>query len=197
MAYEQQEAWAFCKKCYGLFFDGYDGLNGRPYDKGNCPAGGEHVKPFNGYPSSNEDPYRMTFNYLLLHKGHGVLPEEGPLAQAYWDYCIKCCGLYFSGYNGGICPEDRQPHVRHPEAFRFLLVHDVPPRYGEQPEWDFCIHCHGLFYNHFPRKGVCTASPHGVHERHPDAYRFNLRFNTPASPPIGPPVYCPTPTPCY
>jgi hypothetical protein len=43
-----QANWRFCGKtqygCFSLFFDGYDGLNGRPYFKGVCPAGpGGHV----------------------------------------------------------------------------------------------------------------------------------------------------------
>jgi hypothetical protein len=42
-----QANWRFCAKtsqgCFMLFYDGYDGQNGRPYFKGVCPTGGGHA----------------------------------------------------------------------------------------------------------------------------------------------------------
>ena len=39
-----QNRWAYCGGCFGMFYDGYDGIAGRPYFKGVCPAGGTHWK---------------------------------------------------------------------------------------------------------------------------------------------------------
>lgn len=76
-----------------------------------------------------------------------------------------------------------------------VLKHDAPKLYSnEQPYWEFCENCHGLFYNGNNDKGKCPATPRvmllngdrvhiGGHKRHPQAFHFVLRFETPA--PLG------------
>lgn len=167
-----QGDWAFCEKCYGLFYNGYE-------RKGRCPGGrGGHKQPQTG----------MGYNYQLNHSIPG-----NQYSQPDWEFCVKCHGMFFNGYSGGTCPAGGV-HMRHEQAYRFVLVHDYPElRKGEQPYWEFCVNCHGLFYNGFNDKGRCPATPRvilqngdrvhiGGHKRHPQAFHFVLRYWM-ASPP--------------
>jgi hypothetical protein len=79
-----QDNWRQCKKCKGLFYNGYA-------NKGVCPAGGAHVSNQAG-------------NYTLIFD----TPTAG---QNEWRYCTKCHALFYNGYpNKGVCPAG-QAHV--------------------------------------------------------------------------------------
>jgi hypothetical protein len=76
-----QNAWRFCGKCHGMFFDGSP-------DKGHCPAGAGHAA--------------QGFNFVLLHD---VPPP--PNTQNAWRFCGKCHGMFFDGSpDKGHCPAD-------------------------------------------------------------------------------------------
>lgn len=183
-----QGDWAFCEKCYGLFFNGYE-------YKGKCPAGGVHKKPQTG----------MGYNYQLNHSIPG-----NQYSQPQWEFCVKCHVMFFNGYSGGNCPKGGK-HERHEQAYHFVLKHDPPQIYSnEQPYWEFCTACDGLFYNGFTSKGRCPGTIYairpggdrvymGSHGRHQNAYHFVLRFATPA-PPLHVPNYAcgwpPNPSVC-
>ncbi|PHG54356.1 hypothetical protein [Bacillus toyonensis] len=185
-----QRDWAFCEKCYGLFFNLYP-------DKGSCPGGrGGHKQAQTG----------MGYDYMLNHS----IPSN-QYTQPEWEYCKKCHGMFFNGYpNKGICPSGGV-HERHKEGYHFVLKHDTPRLYSnEQPYWDFCIYCQGLFYNGFNKKGSCPASEKvrlldgdykhiGGHKRHPEAYNFILTFWTASPPPYPLIAHCgwpPNPSIC-
>ncbi|WP_212903105.1 hypothetical protein [Clostridium polyendosporum] len=144
-----QADWRYCGKCHSLFFDGYP-------DKGKCAAGGSHEA--------------IGYNFVLPHN---VPPTSK--AQGDWEFCVKCHGMFFNGYpDKGKCPAGGG-HQHHPNAYRFVLPHNVPPTSKAQGDWEFCVKCYGMFFNGYPDKGKCPAG--GGHQHHPDAYRFVLPHN--------------------
>ena len=91
-----QSAWHFCRKCNGLFFDGFP-------DKGRCAAGGTHEA--------------QGLNFLLTH-------DTTAPGQSGWRFCSKCDQLFFDGSpNKGRCTAGGG-HT--PAGFNFVLQHDVP-----------------------------------------------------------------------
>ena len=141
-----QQNWRYCGKCRGLFFDGY------AY-KGKCPAGGGHDA--------------VGYSFSLPYNVPGTLT-----AQRDWEFCVKCHGMFFNGYpDKGSCPAGRG-HEHNLNAYHFTLPHDVPSTPTAQRDWEYCVKCHGMFFNGYSNKGVCSAG--GGHQSHPDAYHFVL-----------------------
>ncbi|MCD2441811.1 hypothetical protein LQ757_05910 [Agromyces sp. SYSU K20354] len=152
-----QNDWRFCIKCHELFYNGYK--DSGPRSTGVCPAGEGHVQ--------------KGFNFVMPYGG-----AETATAQANWDYCVHCYAMFFSGYGPekmGVCPSPAGKHEAHPDAFRFVIPHDVAETPTMQARWDFCVHCFTMFFSGYGpgNMGKCPT-PHGVHEAHPDAYRFVL-----------------------
>lgn len=149
--YLGQANWRFCVKCFTMFYDGYS-------MKGVClgdPRKGEHLA--------------MGYNFVLPHNVPGT-----PTAQTDWEFCTKCNGMFYNGYpDKGKCPADGGGHQNHPDAFRFVLPHNVPGTPTAQTGWEFCIKCHEMFYDGYSEKGKCPADS-GGHQKHPEAYRFVL-----------------------
>lgn len=144
-----QSNWRFCVKCKSMFYDGTS-------HKGSCVAGGGHQAA--GY------------NFVLPHD----VPET-PNAQKDWEFCTKCYGMFFNGYpDKGNCPAGGG-HQYHPTNYHFVLPHNIPGTQYAQTEWEFCVKCHGMFYNGYPDKGKCPEG--GSHAHHPNAYRFVLPHN--------------------
>ncbi len=142
----EQNNWRYCGKCHALFFDGYP-------DKGKCPADGAHEA--------------IGYNFVLPHN-----IAETPNAQKDWEFCVKCNGMFFNGYpDKGKCPTGGG-HQHHPEAYRFILPHNIAETPNAQKDWEFCVKCNGMFFNGYPDKGKCPAG--GGHQHHPEAYRFVL-----------------------
>jgi hypothetical protein len=124
-----QSNWRFCKKCNGIFFNGYA-------DKGVCAAGGGHISA--GY----------TF---ILH--HDV--PETATAQSKWRFCNKCKGMFFDGYpNKGVCAASGSHQAA---GYTFALPHNTPETSAAQSNWRFCNKCEGMFFDGNPGKGVCSA----------------------------------------
>ncbi|HWU89046.1 MAG TPA: hypothetical protein VN253_17395 [Kofleriaceae bacterium] len=124
-----QNAWRYCDKCHGIFFDGYP-------NKGCCAAGGGHEAA--GY------------EFVLPHDVPGT-----PNAQNAWRYCDKCHGMFFDGYpDKGVCPIGGGHEAI---GYEFVLPYDVPPTESAQNAWRYCERCHGMFFDGYPDKGVCPA----------------------------------------
>jgi hypothetical protein len=124
-----QESWRYCNKCHAMFYDGY-------YEKGSCPAKGQHEAA--GY------------NFVLPHEVPGT-----PTAQSSWRYCSKCYLMFYDGYaQKGACAKG-DGHTA--AGFNFVLPHDVPGTPTAQNSWRFCNKCQTMFYDGYPQKGVCAA----------------------------------------
>ncbi len=77
-AHAEQDRWARCPRCEGLWFSGQS-------DKNTCPAGGPHGSG--------------TSNYVVYDVADGRPGERD------WRWCAKCGGLWFNGNDGyGVCP---------------------------------------------------------------------------------------------
>jgi hypothetical protein len=135
---KDRPGWRNCKKCQVMF--NVEGEN-------VCAAGGAHVQA--------GPQFRLPF---------GV--PETPNAQTKWRMCKNCKAMFYNGYKGkGQCPANETvhngkkiggPHVADPE-FQYVLPHDVPEKPTTQSQWRFCSKCFALFYNGFPKKGICKA----------------------------------------
>jgi hypothetical protein len=130
----QQQGWAFCDYCKGLYFS--EGALGNP-PKGLCPS---RVNPAVGHSG-------FTYNYGLLHD---YVPN-GAL-QTGWKYCGYCAALFYgpgpSG-TGGRCPWNFPgPHlvVQGVGSYDYDLEYGYPggPRF--QVTWNWCRNCAGLFF---------------------------------------------------
>lgn len=144
-----QNEWRYCVKCHALFYNGYA-------TKGRCPMDGH------GHEA-------MGYNFALPYN----VPAT-PSMQSDWEYCVKCHGLFYNGYpDKGQCAADGEGHQHHPEAYHFLLPHNIPGTPTMQAGWEYCVKCHGMFYNDSINKGRCAADG-GAHQNHPEAYRFVL-----------------------
>ncbi|AXN37246.1 hypothetical protein ACFCVU_24575 [Peribacillus butanolivorans] len=50
-------------------------------------------------------------------------------------------------------------HMRHEQAYRFVIKHDAQQLYSnEQPYWERCVNCQGLYFNDPSNKGKCPAT---------------------------------------
>ena len=124
-----QDAWRFCRKCNGMFFDGYP-------DKGMCPAGRGHVAQ--GYN------FKLPYNVA-----------ESRTAQGAWRYCGRCHAMFFDGYpQKGSCTAGGGHAAA---GYVFVLPHDVRVTGLNQAAWRFCNKCHVMFYDGYPTKGRCAA----------------------------------------
>jgi hypothetical protein len=131
-AAERQEHWRFCGQCFGMFYWGYP-------DKGVCPVKGAHDA--------------IGFNF---HIPHDIAPTW--TSQGEWRFCEKCKGLFFDGYNiKGVCPADR-PGGHRAAGFNFVIPHDVASTETSQRDWRYCNNCYGMFFDGYPKKGVCPAN---------------------------------------
>lgn len=95
-------------------------------------------------------------------------------------------------------------------GYNYLLDHSVPSNQYYQPQWEFCVKCHGMFFNGNSGKGRCPGTIYairpggdrvhmGSHERLSNAYHFLLRFQTAPPPPHGVNYACgwpPNPSVC-
>jgi hypothetical protein len=138
-----QRDWRFCSQCNGLFWapEGNPALT-------VCPAGGQH------------DPLGWTF-YLPSREGQGATDATG---QPDWRSCANCHGLFWAPDGNPVdtvCPAGGQ---HDPLGWTFYLpsreAHGATDATG-QPDWRFCGRCHGLFYDGYPRKGLCAGAPGG------------------------------------
>jgi hypothetical protein len=136
-----QSNWRNCQKCQAMFFNGFP-------KKGVCPAGGQHDAA-------------QSFDFLL--------PRDEPgtnQSQPEWRNCKKCQAIFFNGFpKKGVCPAGGQHDAA--LGFNFVLPHDVPPHdvpgtTDAQPNWRNCQKCQSMFFNGFPKKGVCPAG--GQHD---------------------------------
>ena len=46
---------------------------------------------------------------------------------------------------------------------QLFLSHDRVPKRNEQADWRFCKKCFGLFFDGYPKKGVCAGG--GEHDK--------------------------------
>ncbi len=137
---QHQTNWRFCDKCSGLFFDGYP-------TKGVCPLDGQ------GHHAAG-------YTFVLPHD----VKEDGQ-NQSSWHFCTKCNGLFFydpKPANGvidkGACPKGG---AHDDQGYTFVLPHDLAEDAQHQSNWRYCGKCHGLFFDGYPQKGICAASPGG------------------------------------
>ena len=115
-----------------MFYWGYP-------DKGVCPVKGAHDA--------------IGFNF---HIPHDIAPTW--TSQGEWRFCEKCKGLFFDGYNiKGVCPADR-PGGHRAAGFNFVIPHDVASTETSQRDWRYCNNCYGMFFDGYPKKGVCPAN---------------------------------------
>jgi hypothetical protein len=95
-----QQAWFYCYKCAGMFYQTASG------NAGVCPDGGSH--------DLSNDNGAYSFAYGLYYGG-----ESG--YQANWLYCDSCAILFYcndptgNNYQAGVCPaRDHTAHLGHP-----------------------------------------------------------------------------------
>jgi len=78
--------------------------------------------------------------------------------------------MFFSGHTAtqGVCPAGgaHEGHGENPVSFNFTLAHNVPPGTDDQADWRNCWKCQVMFFDGYPKKGVCPAG--GTHEGHGD-----------------------------
>jgi hypothetical protein len=102
---DSQYEWRYCSKCFGMFFDGGDGL-------GVCPL----VERDREFRDNRHRPYGFIFG---LPHDHAANP-----GQKDWRFCGKCFGLFFddpkNSYKGK-CPGGGV-HVRSSNSFNFQLA---------------------------------------------------------------------------
>src|SRR6266498_3168160 len=151
--HQHQSNWRVCQDCSTLFWDGeQSGLKGR------CPAGGHH--------RGTGDPVRLPYLSIM----------ETATSQKNWRFCEKCAGLFY--WNGdpqaqNFCPKDRGQHVA--RGFDFVLPHDIAAGTQDQPQWRFCLKCHGLFWAG-DTGGICPRD--GLpHDDGNVGYHFVLRHD--------------------
>ena len=131
-----QPDWKRCSKCFGLFWS--------LTSKGGCPCGDAHDGSSSGL-------------YFLPASGAlNSLPPSGIDGQAGWKYCTQCQGLFYGGNNLGVCPVP-QGHILTPGTENYVLLQTGSAQAGstEQPGWNWCNKCQGLFY---PGQGVWCPS---------------------------------------
>jgi len=101
-----QIEWRYCRKCHGLFYNGFAGKGS--VQKGRCAAGGDHA------------PER--YNFALPHHVDLI---NGATTQKDWRFCRECHGLFYNGSaKNGRCPAGGD-HVAF--GWNFMLPHDLPP----------------------------------------------------------------------
>jgi len=86
----QQQYWAWCSLCQGMFFYGFTPDNQRG---GHCPSGGAHG-------------WSRSYNYMMSMVNTGQDQRE-------WRYCLLCTGFFYGGSAGtSCCPakDGRGPH---------------------------------------------------------------------------------------
>jgi CubicO group peptidase (beta-lactamase class C family)/phage-related protein len=143
-----QNEWRFCKKCYAMFFNGYD-------QSGVCPTGGNHSA--------------QGFDFYIEYDSN----ERNPIQQFKWRFCNKCFTMFWHGPDRtqkifGVCPKDGGSHV--PQGYDFGLFYTnetqrnppLGPNY--QPDWRFCGKCNALFYHGYRSAtgtGVCPKDGKG------------------------------------
>jgi hypothetical protein len=130
-----QAAWKFCTKCKVMFYDGYP-------KKGSCAAGGGHTA--------------AGFNFVLPFN----IPETNKMQNA-WRFCHKCNSMFYDGYpQKGACPAggNQVRYGGHKAAgYYFTILHDVPEKGNVQASWRYCYKCKSLFFDGYPKKGVCAG----------------------------------------
>jgi kumamolisin len=144
----REYGWAWCRKCQGLFFSGFESpVPTHPH--GICPADGrEHDASLSG-------PYGV-----VLGDGDGRAQEAG------WRRCRKCQGFFFALHSTlGVCPADKQQHEAAGGAdgspIHYAAIHgDDKP--GQQGNWRWCNKCEGIFFALDPTVGSCPKDhlPH-------------------------------------
>ncbi|OKI29220.1 hypothetical protein [Streptomyces sp. CB03911] len=145
-----QPNWRFCGKCHGLFW----APGGNPAGT-VCPGGGEHDFP----PGSWE--------FFLPNDHQGANDTTG---QPDWRFCGNCHGLFWAPGNtvaDTVCPVNGAEHVFHPESLRFFLPHKEQGTTVGQPDWRFCVQCHGLFWAGAADTGACPVMRGGGIRLHP------------------------------
>jgi hypothetical protein len=143
-----QDAWNFCTKCNGMFFNGYS-------TKGVCPGPG----PGDGHQAAG-------FDFVLPFQPTAV---QG---QPSWRFCQNCFCLFFKDEHSsfrGVCPMTGQGHSD--AGFVFVLPFVPDPSIGGGPEgqrsWRYCAKCAGLFFDGYSQKGVCAGAMGGGFRLHP------------------------------
>jgi hypothetical protein len=150
-----QPDWRFCGKCQGLFWAGQGDVSGSV-----CPVGGQHLIPDGSW----------TFVLPNDHQG-----ATGATGQGDWRFCDRCHGLFWEpGYPTSlgdptptVCPVDGAPHAFNPASWNFFLPNQEQGAGNGQPDWRFCLYCHGLFWNGGDTVGVCPAVRGGGIRLHP------------------------------
>lgn len=105
---------------------------------------------------------------ILIIGGQGLLAVTLPFSQAAaqsgeqrdWRFCGKCSQLFYDGYPAkGSCPAGGGHAAI---GYNFSIeyssrrVQELPGR-RRQYDWRFCQKCHTMFYDGYPKKGVCPA----------------------------------------
>ena len=107
------------------------------------------------------------WNFFLPNDHQGATAATG---QPDWRFCGKCHGLFYAPHGdpaGTVCPTDGSPHL--PLGWNFILPNDHQGATATtgQPDWRYCAHCHGLFWNGDGLQGVCPGAPGGGFRLHP------------------------------
>ncbi|MBL7814155.1 MAG: hypothetical protein JNL70_04040 [Saprospiraceae bacterium] len=153
-----QTAWRYCNKCQSMFYDGYN-------SKGTCSVGGGHSA--------------SSYNFILPYN-----VKESNTIQAQWRFCDQCYNMFFDGYpDKGACAatyrhEELGEHEA--EGFNFVLSYNIPENQAAQALWRYCSKCSMMFYNGYPKKGICTKG--GEHVA--SGYNFVLTHDLPTVPPF-------------
>ena len=154
-----QDRWQFCLKCAALFWNGDSSF------KGVCPAGGVH------------DTFGLGLDFVIPFEPTGVA------GQPDWHFCGNCGCMFWDGDGPGRCPAG-DFHVARGWRFVLPVKPDAPqPPPEGQPLWRFCAHCHGLFWNGYPHKGVCAGAPGGGFKLHPVLRTSDGQFDPFRGPP--------------
>ncbi|MGW2016744.1 hypothetical protein [Streptomyces sp. NPDC001927] len=126
-----QGNWRYCRKCYVLFYNGFD-------HKGACQKGGAHEAEGYYFWAIHDQVTNANF-------------------QSEWRFCTNCYAMFYNGYNiKGKCV-NAPAHVA--QGFNFHLQHNGHNASPTQRDWRYCDVCNALFFDYWNIKGKCSGNP--------------------------------------
>ena len=153
-AQANQEQWKWCRRCEGLFFDGYTRKESYCPEPVPTGTGVGLIEPHDGSKSGNY---------------HIKVASDGGHGQDGWTYCSLCRGMHFHPAGSdrwGSCPRylGLFGHSDQPSWPYRIETDDNKDDWGpgyEQDNWRWCHFCEGLWYNGHAGFGTCPATTSG------------------------------------